>query len=459
MKKNYWLFAWTTATMMSGSILTSCTGENIPNEGLTDGGETTGYVISAAAGDANYLLKAASLDEGSVTAVGTGLETPTGTIWHFYQDKYLYRLQYNQGNAGVTTSYQLGSNGGIEERDYQYNITRFTTYATAGDYVMTISAVDTDKADDKGNKAKGLGLNYLHAEEERLMQTTIPGENFLGNGEYVTFAGVVEANNKVYVSVVPMGMSAYGVLADGGKWVVDPDKVATHDGGSYSNAYKAGTIPGTQFPDSAWVAIYDNEQFSGQTPTILRTGKIGYACGRVQSQYKQTICAADNGDVYVFSPGNGRTATGEYYTQGSLPSGVIRIKKGAKEFDPTYYVNIESLGDKQPMYRAWHITGDYFLLQMYTNGINGMAQEVGKLAIYKGEDKTLTYIQGLPEPAVIKSFADNPYCEKGVAYMPVVTTDGSSPALYRIDPLTATAKKGVTVVADAVSAVGKLTKQ
>jgi hypothetical protein len=43
--------------------------------------------------------------------------------------------------------------------------------------------------------------------------------------------------------------------------------------------------------------------------------------------------------------------------------------------------------------------------------------------------------------------------------MPVVTTDGSSPALYRIDPLTATAKKGVTVVADGVSAVGRLTNQ
>ena len=41
---------------------------------------------------------------------------------------------------------------------------------------------------------------------------------------------------------------------------------------------------------------------------IAKTDKIGYACGRMRSQYYQTIWAADNGDVYVFSPGYGRTA-------------------------------------------------------------------------------------------------------------------------------------------------------
>ena len=45
-----------------------------------------------------------------------------------------------------------------------------------------------------------------------------------------------------------------------------------------------------------------------------------------------------------------------------------------------------------------------------------------------------------------------------MAYIPVVTTDGSSPALYKIDPVTASATKGLTIVTnDNVQAVGKLT--
>ena len=45
----------------------------------------------------------------------------------------------------------------------------------------------------------------------------------------------------------------------------------------------------------------------------------------------------------------------------------------------------------------------------------------------------------------------------GIAYMAVTTTDGSQPAVYRIDPKTATATKGLTVEAEQISGVGKLT--
>lgn len=47
----------------------------------------------------------------------------------------------------------------------------------------------------------------------------------------------------------------------------------------------------------------------------------------------------------------------------------MRIKAGETSFDDTYYVNLEELGNKHPMYKCWHITEDYFLLQMYTRGL------------------------------------------------------------------------------------------
>lgn len=40
-------------------------------------------------------------------------------------------------------------------------------------------------------------------------------ENFLGNGEYVTLAGILEQNNKLYSAAIPMGLSQYGSATDG----------------------------------------------------------------------------------------------------------------------------------------------------------------------------------------------------------------------------------------------------
>ena len=44
-----------------------------------------------------------------------------------------------------------------------------------------------------------------------------------------------------------------------------------------------------------------------------------------------------------------------------------------------------------------------------------------------------------------------------MAYIPVTTTDGDAPALYKIDPATAKATKGLTIIThNSVSAIGKL---
>ena len=65
-------------------------------------------------------------------------------------------------------------------------------------------------------------------------------ENFLGNGEYVTLAGILERNNKLYSAAIPMGLSQYGSATDGGKWILpgNEDLVKTEDGGSNSSSYK-----------------------------------------------------------------------------------------------------------------------------------------------------------------------------------------------------------------------------
>ena len=445
------------AAMAAALVACEEPGSTTPPPG---GGGEPAYVIAATSGEANYLLTSETLSEGSVTALGNGTETPTGTAWLFYGTDYLYRLQYNQGSAGVTTSYIMNSAGEIEARPKEYNITRFTTYGTYGSDIITCSAVDTDTTDEEGNIAKGLGFNYLNVETETTRSAVIAGENFLGNGEYVTLAGILEVDGKLFTAVIPMGLSKYGVKADGGKWVREgfEDLIKTEDGGSGSSSYEKGELQWTQYPDEAWVAIYDNSSF--QNPTLVRTDKISYACGRNRSQYYQTIWAADNGDVYVFSPGYAKIMTDDRQKT-TLNSGVVRIKSGATEFDSDYYFDIEAASGGQPMYRCWHIDEDYFLLQMYTQGLDSRGTGTTRMAIYKGEDKTFTYVTGLPDPDVISSFGSTPYCENGLAYVGVVQTgENSVPVVYVIDPKTAVATEGVSVEASSgISAIGRLVPQ
>lgn len=282
------------------------------------------------------------------------------------------------------------------------------------------------------------------------------------NGETVSFSGVVEANSRVYTSVIPMGMSKYGI----GQWpemVTDEALKAQADGGSGSSSYEQGEIPRTQYPDSAFVAIYNGSSFSDK-PVIARTGKIGYACGRMRSQYYQTIWAADNGDIYVFSPGYGRStvSTDELKAvTGQLPSGVMRIKAGETDFDSSYYVNLEEIGTKHPVYRCWHATEDYFLLQLYKNGAesminDGTSADVSELAVFKGEEGTITPVSGLPADM---SIGGEPFGENGAVYIPVNVTTGDYPAFYKVDVKTGQATKGLSVKADQITTAGVLNKQ
>ena len=267
------------------------------------------------------------------------------------------------------------------------------------------------------------------------------------------FSGLLEANGKLYTAVVPLGLSPYGVAA-GGVLPGNEDLVAYESGGSGGGQYEAGTLTNTQYPDECWVAVFNDDSFTN--PTLIKTDQISWAAGRMRSAYYQTIWAADNGDVYVFSPSFAKSNS-DPRQQTKLNSGVARIKAGASEFDSTYGAfDIEAASNGNPIYRCWHITEDYFLLQMYTAGLNVQGKGTTKMAIFKGDNKEFTYVTGLPDPDVISSFSKAPYNENGCCYTTVVTTDGAKPTIYKIDPKTATATAGLTVEADEIGALGRL---
>ena len=409
----------------------------------------------------NALLTAESLDGGTI-GMEHGLVNDGASYWVFWGDKYLYGLTYNQGNAGTTRSYVMNEDYTLEARPAEYAVRRFTTVGVYDKYVMTTSTGDgpTEWADENGYLPKSILVSLLDVEAETYttndtLEEHYLAENFLGNGEFVTLAGLEEVSGKLYSAAVPMGLSQYGVKVDGGKWVREgyADLVKTEAGGSGSGAYKEGELQWTQYPDECWVAIFEDETLASKK--LIHTDKISYACGRNKSQYYQMLWKTESGDVYVFSPSYAKTMADERQ-QTTLPAGVVRIKAGTEEFDPNYYVNIEELSNGRAFLRSWYIGGSKFLMLMYDSPLTPeKSMKANQLAVFDAETATLTSVEGLPSADVISGFGNAPYAENDKVYIAVTTTD-SYPAIYVIDGATAQATKGLTVEATQIGCVGRM---
>ena len=459
-------FAVVTLSTIALAVVAACeTNTNILTGGTQDNDAVRPYVLATqgtfTGNTTNALVTASDLNSG-VVGMTNGLVNDGASYWVFYGDKYLYGLTYNQGNAGTTRSYVMNDDYTLAARPAEYAVRRFTTFGIYDRYIMTFSTGDgpAEWADANGFIPKSFLVSYLDVEAEtyatnNTLEEHYLSENFLGNGEFVTLAGVEEVNGKIFSAAVPMGLSQYGVKAEGGKWVKpgNEDLVKTEAGGSGSGAYKEGELQWTQYPDECWVAIFEDETLAERK--LIRTDKISYACGRNKSQYYQMIWTAESGDVYVFSPSYAKSMADERQ-QTTLPAGVVRIKAGTEEFDPNYYVNIEALTNGISFLRTWYIGGSKFLMLMYDMPLApATTMTASRLAIFDVESASLTYVEGLPSAERISGFGTTPYSEDGKCYIAVTLTD-DYPAVYAIDAATAVATKGLTVEATQIGGIGRL---
>ncbi len=443
-------------------VFASCSSDDDNGAVTPPANDVKPYVIAATVTMSNnstpVLLTASSLDEGVVSPVNQGTVTDAASYWVFHGTDYLYGLAYNQGNAGLTRSFVMGDDYSIIARDKEYAVNRFTTYGIYDKYIITTSTGNgsAEWADANGYIPKMFLVSYLNTEAEtyrsNVAEKKYLAENFLGNGEYVTLAGFQQRGKQLFAAAVPMGLSQYGAAADSGKWVKYPDLVKTEDGGSNSSSYKKGELQWTQYPDECHIVIFDDETLTSKK--IITTDRISYACGRNKSQYYQMIWATENGDIYVLSPSYAKTMA-DSRQQTTLPAGAVRIKAGEDDFDSSYYVDIEALSGGRSFLRSWYVGNCHMLLQMYDAPFTpgGKAPTALSLAILDVNEGTLEFVEGLPE--TLSAFGKAPFMENGFAYMPVTTTDGY-PAIYRIDPSTATAAKGAVIEVTSLDGVGKL---
>lgn len=408
-------------------------------------------------GTTNLLFTAESLDEGHI-ALGNnnGLLNDGASQWVFHPDNYLYALTYNQGNAGTTRSYILDKEGYIRARDMEYKISRFTSYGICGDQIISTSTGDgpVSQADGNGYLPKTLLATYIDVKSETSRQNdTSTGiyslENYLGNGEYVTLAGLEKRGSDIFCGIAPMGLSQYGAAVGNGKWIRPGYEhlVKTADGGSNSSSYKKGELQWTQYPDECWVAVYKDNNLAH--PAFAKTDRISYPCGRFKSQYYQTIWADDKGDIYVFSPSYAKTMT-DPKQQTSLPAGVCRIPAGSTQFD-SYYCDIEALSGGRSFMRCWPAGGSRFLMLMYDRPLTEQGFVATDLAIFDAGNKKLTFVKGLPSD--ISSIGKTVYVQNGSIYIPINVT-GGNPAIYKINSATGQAAKGLTIDATDITGFG-----
>lgn len=446
------------AAVIPAVALTACT-EDEPN-GNTTGSFVFATSVQSSTQTSYVLLTGESLDEGTLSPVNNGLLNDGATQWVFYKD-YLYALTYNQGNAGTTRSYILASNGEMKPRSTEYRISRFSSYGTYDNDIITMSTGEgpAEFADAAGHRPMTLLVTYLDVvNESSRTNNTSSGlysmENLLGNGEYVTLAGAEQSGSRLYCGAIPMGLSPYGSAYENGRWIRDGFEhlVHTDTGGSGGTSYQAGELVGTQWPDECWVAIYDNESLT--KPKLAYTDRISTPCGRFRSQYYQTVWSADNGDIYVFSASYSKTMT-DPGQQTTLPAGVCRIPAGSTEFDD-YYCNIEaqSTGGNRSFMRCWPAGGNYFLMVMYDRPLTEKNPAATELAIFDASAKKLTYVTGLP--ANISSVGKTVYNENGTVYISV-NVENEHPAIYGINTASARAVKGVTIEATDITGFGHMT--
>ncbi|WP_315342674.1 DUF4374 domain-containing protein [Hoylesella oralis] len=136
--------------------------------------------------------------------------------------------------------------------------------------------------------------------------------------------------------------------------------------------------------DSAVVAFAD---YNLNISKVVYDGRIGASVGAQRSVRYSQSGTDDEGNLYVFC-GSGVNGKADKV-------GALRIKKGETEFDKDYKFDIYAASDGYRFRKAFHISGDKFLLEFYVDKASyGNMSTSGKLAVVDMSDKKLTWVTG-----------------------------------------------------------------
>ena len=135
----------------------------------------------------------------------------------------------------------------------------------------------------------------------------------------------------------------------------------------------------------------------------------------------------------------------------------MKIARGANSFDASYYFNIEEKTGGFRFRKIWHIVDNSFLLELYNELEITSTVAATQYGVVDMSAKTFRWLDGVPaKDNITATGLPAPY--GGKMYFPI-TAANADPAVYIIDPVSATATKGLSVTgATGINAIGILTR-
>lgn len=343
---------------------------------------------------ADYVLTAADISKGEITAEGKGVEQ-VGWRYMGALGKRLYSIGYYNDNNFVV--YELDGAGKVVEKD---RVVFQTTIDMLGD-----------------------------ADENTLMAMEVPRKTMSPRTWHVFDLENVSIRKKVvdsiYVDHVDSLVPWPTALVRRGDKVFVPF-YQLHARGDFST-------PNT---DTAFIAVYSWPDLVQEK--VIKDTRMG-PIGRYGDDNGAIL--TESGDLYALST----AAKSAGFTTTQKTSGILRVKAGSTEFDPDYHWDIEeatggskivwfeSLGGEKALVRL--STDDSKLWGSYGNEI------ICRLAVADLAARTIAMVDDIPLHR--GGYGASVFMEDGKAWTSVNT--GSEAHLWAIDPATAKAVKGAKI--------------
>lgn len=413
--------------LIAGTILfTSCSNEN----DLTNGGndiikEKGQFFIGVRGNNAEYIMQAKSLESGELNINNNVFELPTVDYAWVFKNNLAIGMAYQQQNPGVGYGVELQPDTTLKKINELNIAARFTNYGFFDHYLITSVCGQEIGGNNDGARFIFWDFNRGLAS---VKDTTIHTEPIAGNGEQVTFSGIIDTGN--------------------GEFLTSMIESNFHQVGT-GNGSSVGDV---KYPDSVWVAAFDKDL---NLKRIYKDNRISYSAAQYRSQVFPQMGIADDGTIYVFS--------GAFETTTKHPAGALRIRKGATEFDKDYYFNIQTYTEGYKFRRVWHLTKSKFILEIYSGKDNNlMMTKATQFAIVDMDTQDFKWVTGIPEKNNISSGGTSgsiPMYYNGNVYIPITEYE-QDPAIYIADVNTGIAHKGAVIKgATEIRALGFLTLQ
>ena len=407
MKTNFNYFYAFAAALTIG--FSSCDSDDPEPGPVAPSGESRFIIAStplASDGVADYLLTAESLTEGTVSTVGNGVEQDGTYRYYVTHKNKFFSMLYGQGNPGAVTTYELNGEGSLEKlSDFQ------------SETVQAFGAMNDDIVMAKISRSATDPVGSWYRLDADQLQIVADGkwnqEEIANNGERAFFTWVTQVGDKLFAPYFSM-------------------KACCND--SF----------GTNFPDSAWIAVFDYP--SMELNKVIKDDRTSF----IGRYFLSGLEVDELGDTYAFS---GSVATSNGAMTSTLPSAFTRIKAGQLEFDQSYYFNVEELADGYYITAKTYAGKGKFIVTM--NKEKGAYTTGNRFGVADVYNKTFTWVTGAPSESDIVSVTINNYSAKnGLAYIGITTETGSW--VYEFNANTATAKQGLKVEGGVITAISKL---